>query len=226
LEHNPASRVERKKLEARERILKAAEQIFIFESSYEQSTIREIAKRADVGVGSVYLHFKTKLDILGALVVAHQIEIKNRLRKAIRPENSSAENLEAMLRFFDELRKDKVFVLYGRSQFLVSFSVLDEGLRRMFEKEFSEICSIATEFFKTGIADGSFSLDVDPDLAAVTIMNMSSSFIRDILFERPNYPGLILRPYTNDEMLQAFRSFIRNALLSDSAKRARVGSPA
>jgi AcrR family transcriptional regulator len=54
------SRMERKKQEARERILAAAQKLFVVDQRYERVTIREIAELADVSVGAVYLHFKTK----------------------------------------------------------------------------------------------------------------------------------------------------------------------
>jgi hypothetical protein len=59
LEQEQNTRTERKKREAKERILAATEHFFIAENSYNETTMREIADRADVGIGSVYNHFKT-----------------------------------------------------------------------------------------------------------------------------------------------------------------------
>src|SRR5208337_4260882 len=63
-----SARMERKQQETRLRILEAARALFTHGSGYEQATVREIAGRADVSVGAVYLHFTSKPDILAHLV--------------------------------------------------------------------------------------------------------------------------------------------------------------
>ncbi len=61
------SRVERKRAEARGRILAATERLAM-EKSLDQITIQDITDAADVGHGSFYLHFKTKFDVLVPIV--------------------------------------------------------------------------------------------------------------------------------------------------------------
>ena len=60
------SRRERRKLEIRERILDTA--LELFESrGYEETTVGEIAERADIAYGTFFNHFPTKLDLLQEL---------------------------------------------------------------------------------------------------------------------------------------------------------------
>ncbi len=213
------SRVERKKQETRERILKAAEQIFIFEGSYQHTTIREIARRADVGVGSVYLHFKTKGDILGALLAAHATRLKKMMEDIVKPEDSGSEKLDALMRFFDTIRKDTTFFLYGRFSSSGGARVLDEGLLKRIEDEFRGFYTIAVDIFASGKRDGTIRFDGAPELMAAVVLNMSTAFIRDFLFEKDSPNGAILRGFGTEETFEAFTSFIRNALISDSAPR-------
>jgi AcrR family transcriptional regulator len=63
IEHRPTSRVERKRLEARSRILSAAEQL-MRAKGFDAVKIQEITDTADVGHGTFYTHFKTKMDVL------------------------------------------------------------------------------------------------------------------------------------------------------------------
>ena len=58
------SKVERRRMDARRRILDAAQQLFLVESSYDKATISDIARCADVSVGVVYLLFKDKYAIV------------------------------------------------------------------------------------------------------------------------------------------------------------------
>jgi AcrR family transcriptional regulator len=62
----PSSRAEGKAW-TRERVLSSARRVFA-ERGYEGASVTEIAKAADVAVGSVYLHFATKLDLFWAVV--------------------------------------------------------------------------------------------------------------------------------------------------------------
>ena len=63
----PAGRRERSKLDKRRRIMQAARAVFI-EHGYDTATTREIAARADVSIGTVFLYAKDKRDLLLQLV--------------------------------------------------------------------------------------------------------------------------------------------------------------
>jgi len=63
IEQRPTSRVERKRMEARSRILAAAETL-MRANGFEAVKIQEITDTADVGHGTFYTHFKTKMDVL------------------------------------------------------------------------------------------------------------------------------------------------------------------
>jgi len=58
---------ERGKLDKRRRIMEAAREVFI-EHGYEQATTREIAARAGVSVGTVFVYAKDKRDLLLLIV--------------------------------------------------------------------------------------------------------------------------------------------------------------
>ena len=57
------SRVERKRRDARLRIIRAAEELMAAQS-VDAVTIADITRAADVGHGSFYLHFKSKYEVL------------------------------------------------------------------------------------------------------------------------------------------------------------------
>jgi len=63
IEQRPTSRVERKRMEARARIRAAAETL-MRANGFEAVKIQEITDTADVGHGTFYTHFKTKMDVL------------------------------------------------------------------------------------------------------------------------------------------------------------------
>jgi AcrR family transcriptional regulator len=62
-------RHERRKARTRAKLLAAARRLFAAQGS-EATTIAEIAEEADIGVGSFYNHFRTKEEVLAALLEA------------------------------------------------------------------------------------------------------------------------------------------------------------
>lgn len=65
----PVSRVERKRLDARRRLVEAASTV-IAERGVEGLRLRELADRADVGFGSFYTHFASKEELVEAVVAS------------------------------------------------------------------------------------------------------------------------------------------------------------
>ena len=68
-EEERSPRVQRKREKARQRILEAAERLMEARDP-EEVTIQDITQAADIGHGTFYTHFKTKMDVLGPIVEA------------------------------------------------------------------------------------------------------------------------------------------------------------
>ena len=73
LDTSPAARGERRRARTRSAILDAAEEVFRARG-YEAARVEEIAERADMSVGSIYLHFDGKRGLYLTLV-DHALEL-------------------------------------------------------------------------------------------------------------------------------------------------------
>ena len=62
----PESRRERRRLEVFQRVLEAAEQLFV-EKGYDETTVAEICEAADVAYGTFFNHFPGKSSLLSAM---------------------------------------------------------------------------------------------------------------------------------------------------------------
>jgi AcrR family transcriptional regulator len=91
----------------RERILKAARVVFAHEGIHSQ--IDDVAKRAKVGVGTVYRHFPTKEALLDALVREHFDEIAGFAREAVEREDAWEGFCELMWRAAGHNAQDMAF---------------------------------------------------------------------------------------------------------------------
>jgi AcrR family transcriptional regulator len=91
----------------RERILKAARRVFAEQGVHSQ--IDDVAKRAKVGVGTVYRHFPTKEALLDALVREHFEEIAAFAREALEREDAWEAFCDLMWRGAEHNAKDLAF---------------------------------------------------------------------------------------------------------------------
>jgi len=83
----------------RERLIAAALQL-LHEQGIERTTLADIAKAADVPVGNVYYYFKTKDEVIGAVIDAHVEQIKTTLAAIDARHRSPRNRLKAFVREF------------------------------------------------------------------------------------------------------------------------------
>jgi AcrR family transcriptional regulator len=91
----------------RQRILKAARAVFADQGLHSQ--IDDVARRAKVGVGTVYRHFPTKEALLGALVRERFEEIAGYAREALEREDAWEGFCELMWRGAKRNAQDLAF---------------------------------------------------------------------------------------------------------------------
>ena len=89
------SRRQKEKVDRKEAILTAAREVF-FEEGIRRATVDEIASRAEVAKGTVYLYFDTKETIVAHLLLEGLDSLGERLAKAY--DESATDGAEARLR--------------------------------------------------------------------------------------------------------------------------------
>src|SRR5215472_13657667 len=81
----------------RERLVAAATQL-LHERGIERTTLADIAKAADVPAGNVYYYFKTKDEVIAAVIEAHTRQIKVTLGAIDAHHRSPKSRLKALVR--------------------------------------------------------------------------------------------------------------------------------
>ena len=81
----------------RRRLLDAATEQFVAHG-YRKTSIDEIARRAGIGKGSVYLHFATKSDMMLAALAREKLDAMELMRSAFRADLSPRERLRECVR--------------------------------------------------------------------------------------------------------------------------------
>ncbi len=92
---SPPARTSTARSSKRDRLVEAATQRF-YEQGIERTTLADIATAADVPLGNVYYYFKTK-DELVAAVVAEQVHVIEETTRALERHRTPAARLKALV---------------------------------------------------------------------------------------------------------------------------------
>jgi TetR/AcrR family fatty acid metabolism transcriptional regulator len=179
-----------KKLDKREAIIEAATSLFLSEG-YETMTIAQVAKSAGVAVGTVYLYFKNKLEILYAVKeqwdsefvqTVMQVDLQQiPYHKRIRPLVSACFDITA--------RQHGEHILMGLPPQLVGEIYQGAGLG----KSKSHMQQMIAQLLELGIKAGEYR-PVNTEAAAAICYNMVSAALENCYAE-DNYINQDLEVY-------------------------------
>ncbi len=96
----------------RESLVDLAAEMFA-EQGYQQTSIRDISRRADVTSGAIYGHFRNKADLLAAAISAHTAEELESRSVGIGEEADYIETLTRLAREYRQRRQLRALILQG-----------------------------------------------------------------------------------------------------------------
>jgi len=144
----------------RERILKAAIKVFA-QDGFFNAKMEEIAKKAGVAVGTTYLYFENKDDLMISIFEEEMVPLIDRMRQTMDEKNSAEEKLKAFI--FTHLTMvqndpDMAHLLEVEMRQCSKFIHGYDGTRF---KEYLDLIAIA---FQDGQKSGEFRKDVNPTI--------------------------------------------------------------
>jgi TetR/AcrR family transcriptional regulator len=177
----PASdRKVRKRAEREDRILKVAHQLFLAKG-FANTTIDEIAAKADVSKGAVYLHYRTKDDIYFNVVEKGLGIMRDMFRQAADREDLGLNKFRAIGYSFYEFTKkfpEYSNIIYDTNAPLPGNLLASEGRCQALNEEIGQIMVMA---IASGMKDGSVRPEVDPVAAALTISSSLQGLLKTVL---------------------------------------------
>jgi len=136
--------------------------------------MREIARRAEVSVGSLYLYYKTKEDILSTIIAVFLQRHVDKIRILLAGKQSGVEKLKAMLDYFGEMSIDPYVAVFTRIQ--ITYSTLPKMLVSDASKStitlLGELVDQVEEILSEGQKDGTLFLADSPKIAASALMRL------------------------------------------------------
>lgn len=150
-------------LDKRQAIIEAACELFTT-AGYADTTIAQVAKSAGVAVGTVYIYFKNKSDLLMAVKGNWEAEV---LRAIMRPELDSLP-YHARIRPIIEASFD---ICARHAEMVQLMGVQPEMVGEWQSHGSAPVVAALTELISAAIAEGTLR-QVDPEMAAVLAYGM------------------------------------------------------
>ena len=161
-----------KREERQNRLLEAAAEVFS-EKGYEAATIADVARRANMGKGTVYGYFKSKDDLFLDLFRWYNSKMENN----IRPEAGAlGRSARARLLALGDAVMDTVFSMMEGYTLSLEFwaatasSSYRKEFREAFRAAYGKFRSLVTDILRSGIALGEFRADTAVENLAVGIV--------------------------------------------------------
>ncbi len=186
-------------IETKKRILKASMDIFS-RKGYAASNIREIAKAADISIGTVYIYFKNKEELYKSLIEDKKQELTDRIGAMCFEEKPATESLKNFIQIHLEYAvKHREFILLHIREHGFSFGI--EKKRAFFNQQIE----IIEKIIQRGIISDEFR-ETDARSIASIIMGTLRGIILTIALDNI------------DINLNELSDFILCALLKNSNK--------
>lgn len=164
----------------RDRILEAAKRLFLHYGPFK-TTVADIAREAEVGVGTVYLEFQNKDTVLGALSRQGHARVLSAMREAL----FGAGTFEHRLRLAIDARLDAFVALsnggaHGPDLFRACCPAVGDAHAEFHTAELD----LLTRFLTQAKQSGTFVVD-EPDEEAAALRLAYRAFAPPSLFEYP-----------------------------------------
>jgi AcrR family transcriptional regulator len=192
----PAGELGRER-EKRARILAAAQEVFA-EQGFDAARMEEVARRAQVGKGTLYNYYASKEDLLIHAVIASMEEVRDRIATAVGPSQDEP------IRSVEEMLSARIVAaipgLTRRSYALnnQAWGVIardPEARRRLFEAYqvfYRERERDFERLIEAGARAGQFRSDLDPAEVGLLLQALFDGLVHRVTFDRQRVdPSLV-----------------------------------
>ncbi len=169
--------------EKRQEILKAAIELFS-ERGFERTTVDEIAARANVGKGTIYLHFENKEKVFIAIIESGIQYMINRMDEILSEPGDFHQRFQEMLRQHLQFAENhrKFYQLFLKERLNLKFIGDKDAQDRILEMH-QKVHQQLTEFIQIGI-DQDQIRNGDPSIYALAFSGIVSHFCFHCLTEK------------------------------------------
>ena len=184
------------------RILEAAIKVFA-EQGFHQSTIAQIAKRASVADGTIYLYFKNKNDILVQFFNYKTKQVFERFREEVNQAEDAVDKLRNLIRrHLQEFQNDRSMAVVYQSETHQMSRPVEVQIREM-SKMYTDIVS---EIIEQGQDEGVMRKDLYLALVKRFILGAVDEVINTWIHSRVEYDLVSMADPLVDLVIQGIGS--------------------
>ncbi len=218
-----AERKEREKVHRKDEILNAAEKVF-FEKGLALATMDEIAEKAELSKGTLYLYYKSKEDLYMAIICrGHQILLKMFQEAAStgEPTIQLFQNIgQAYYAFYK--RHHDYFRMFSFAENTQLHSQVSAEMRNVCAESGQCIGGVVQEVIQKGIEDGTFRPEVNPVEMSV-IFWANSRGVMELIDHFSSIPASEMRRECTaidfEKLYRKSGGMLKYAMLTEEAKK-------
>ena len=199
--------------EKRERIINAATAEFALKG-FENANINNLAKKADVSVGSLYKYFENKQDMFLTIIHYSIATMEDMLNELLESDEDILLKVEHIIRTIQQYSKENVLIVK-------LYNVMTSENNPRFASQFAfEMESMTARIYRTAIERGKKAGDVREDIDSAfaaylldnIFMNLQFSYACDYYRERLKIYTGNDTPEKDDFVVEQCLKFIKSAL--------------
>jgi TetR/AcrR family transcriptional repressor of nem operon len=159
-------------MKAKDELVKAAKKL-MWERGYEAVSPRDLLEESGAGQGSLYHHFKGKMDLASVALGEVSDEMRELARETVGTDGSA---LDRVFRYLDVSRDGLKGCRMGR--FAAESSIAEAPLRKPVERYFRELQEVLAGALREAQADGEIAKRFDAsELALMLITVVQGGFV-------------------------------------------------
>lgn len=188
------SRKEEERIRRRNHILDAAEQI-ISDVGFESTTIDQIAERAEVGKGTLYLHFKSKSSIYVAICERGSAMLNERMARVLTRDMKGLDMVKEIGNTYLRFVRENPQYFYAFNYYegiLADGEVRSSEIAEKCEENAREGMTYIVRALQVGMQDGSIDDSYDPNQLGVMIWGASRGVINIAFLKQQGHHKKIL----------------------------------
>jgi len=207
-----AERKEREKLQRRRDIIDAAEKVF-FSRGFESATMDEIAEKAELSKGTLYLYFKSKEDLQFAIFMRGSDILMKMMNDNLSTGSTGYQRLlglaDSFIRFSRENRNYFSLFMYYESSRMEALNI-DQDQLQVYLKEDSPLALVTHQVIR-GMQDGSLRDDLSVEVFSATLWSQMLGVLIVLNNKADLYEIFNLRA---DEILQTHLELVSNGSIA------------
>lgn len=199
-------RKEREKEQRRNEIIKAAEQVF-FTKGIENASMDEVAEKAELSKGTLYLYFKNKEALHFAICTRGLTILKSKFEKVIDPSKTMLENLIAIGFAFVSFSRENNDYFKVMSHFENKEYEFNEEDHIHSEKD--DVMIFLVKMIEQGITEGTFQPDIDPHVIAHVLWAQTTGVLQLMAAKKFHIDD---NDFSEDDIIMAHFEVVANGI--------------